>query len=283
MSTLLPVINPNVVELKQPSGLYIPSFANNSKDLDVAQRRVLLCGFPGDGKTFTSAMTSPNPTIVDIDKGITDPRIVDRAIPTIDIWDSKFTDKHFKTSIKSNAVKAFLKEHGMKYAKEQTLIIDSISSWQDSLLTFNWSDAMCPKFKGTQEKDPFSFYDIIKDYWTEVFTIMMGLNCHVIITAHLNEKYKMVDNKQILEGLVTNIEGSTKHTIGRFFTDVIRQKAVGKKGMGANAENITTEYLWQVKPDDMFKAKSRAPIETLHIPADFNKLLTLGCAPEIKK
>ena len=48
--------------------LYIPDITRSSGALDIAQRRILLCSEPGEGKTYTSITTSPNPIVIDIDK-----------------------------------------------------------------------------------------------------------------------------------------------------------------------------------------------------------------------
>jgi hypothetical protein len=252
-----------------PSNVFIPSYARNSRDLNVAQRRVLLCGDFGIGKTFTSIITSPNPIVMDIDKGITDPRLVKLGVPTIDIWDDNFCNAALKSTIKCNAVKAFIKGDGMKLAKDQTLIIDSLTSWETEVQNYYWHDTICKK-ESSGEKNVFWFYDQLKDYWLENFTLLTKLQCHVIICAHLADR-RHKENPNITVGYRPLIEGSTKDTIGRFFTDVIRQHAIEKKV----GEKITTEYKWQIKSDNMFIAKSRIQSDSMFIPADFNSMIKL--------
>lgn len=258
------------------SEIYIPPSAANTKDIDIAQRRILLCGEVGDGKTFTSMTTSPNPILVDFDNGVTDPRLVSLGIPHIRIYDSKYCKEVLKKDVRCNALKEFLKTDGPKFARNQTLIIDSLSSLQDDVLEYNWSVAKKIKVEGSQEmqEDTRDWWYKNKEWWVEIFTYMMRLNCHVILTAHLAEKIQKIKNSEseLMVGFGPMVSGSVRHEIGRFFTDVIKQHTISKKV----GDKIITEYLWQVKPDPMFKTKCRAQTDSINIPASFNGLLALG-------
>lgn len=46
------------------SEIYISKESLSTKDIEIGQRRVLLIGEPGKGKTFTNVTTSPNPIII---------------------------------------------------------------------------------------------------------------------------------------------------------------------------------------------------------------------------
>jgi len=243
----------------------IPQICKSSGDLSIAQRRLLLCSEPGEGKTYTSITTSPNPIVCDIDKGITDPRLVALNIPTFPIWDDEWRKNTLKKEVKCNAVMEIIKSHASNLTHEQTLIIDSLSSLQDDVAEYLWKIA--PQNKEGQ-RDPFGYWETVKDWWIAFFTSLSALQCHVILTAHLGE-LKHKDNPALTIGYRPLIDGSIKNVIGRFFTDVIRQHAVEKK----SGDNITTEYKWQVKSDSMFKSTSRIECNGLFIPADFNKMI----------
>lgn len=248
--------------------IHTPTICSTSGVLEIAQRRILLCSTPGEGKTFTSITTSPNPIVMDIDKGITDPRLVALNIPTFPIWDDEWRKNVLKKDVKSNAVMECIKVHGPKLSPEQTLIIDSMSALQDDMQAYQWN--IMPNVKGGTEKDGFGYWEVVKDWWIAFFTSLSSVKCHVILTAHLADR-KHAENPALTIGYMPLIDGSTKNFIGRFFTDVIRQHAVEKKV----GDNIDTEYKWQVKSDSMFKAKSRVNCSSLYVPADFNKMLLM--------
>lgn len=263
MTTLLPTIH------------YIPQQARSTKDIDIAQRRILLVAEPGEGKTYTSLTTSPSPIIIDLDNGITDQRLVKLNVPHIPLYDELYCKEVLKKNIRCNALLEFLKVDGIKLAKDQTLIIDSLTALQDSVHEHCWS--IVKKSKDTQEPDVRDYWYKIKDYWVECFTLLMRLRCHVIVTAHLAEKRDKENG--LLLGYGPMIDGSIRQQIGRFFTDVIRQHAREKK---VGTDKVVTEYVWQVKTDNWFKAKSRADVDGIFIPASFNYLLNLGVTAEEK-
>jgi len=243
----------------------IPQVCKTSADNVTAQRRLLICSEPGEGKTYTSIMTSPNPIVIDIDKGITDPRLVAMKVPTFPVWDDEWRNNILKKAVKCNAVIEIIKSHVTQLTIEQTLIIDSLSSLQDDVAEYLWKIA--PQNKEGQ-RDPFGFWETVKDWWIAFFGSLSSLQCHVILTAHLAD-LKHKDNPALTIGYRPLIDGSIKAQIGRFFTDVIRQHATEKK----SGDVITTEYKWQVKSDSMFKAKSRIECNGLYIPADFKKMI----------
>jgi hypothetical protein len=248
--------------------LYIPEITRSSGALNIAQRRVLLCGEPGSGKTFSSITTSPNPQVLDIDKGITDPRLVKMNIPTYPIWDDEWREKVIKKTVKSNAVLEVVKVYARKLTIEQTLIIDSMTAIETAMHDVEWNN--CPT-GSSGNKDGMAFWDNVKEWWTKFFTELSSLNCHIILIAHLADK-RDANNPALITGLRPLMDGSMKDKFGRHFTDIIRQCAVEKK----EGDKIITEYKWQVKSSSMFTAKCRANIDGLYIPADFNKLVTMG-------
>lgn len=259
--------------MTQPAtpNLYIPTICSSSSTLDIAQRRLLLCGEPGVGKTFTSITTSPNPIVMDIDKGITDPRLVALAVPTFDVHSAEWCQKHVKRNNRCVSAMELLKGECLKLTGEQTLIIDSLSALQDDLERYNWD--ITPISKKTGEKDGFDFWELNKDWWNEFFTRLSLLKCHVIVTAHLTER-KHKENPLLTVGFQPLISGGTKEFISRFFTDVIMQHATSSNP--DTQGKVKTIYKWQVKSDSMFKAKSRANVDSLFIEADFSNLIKIN-------
>jgi hypothetical protein len=256
--------------------LFIPSVCKKSSDLDIAQRRLLLISEPGDGKTFTSLMTSPNPQLIDIDKGITDPRLIKLEFPTYNIWDDKWCNEVLKKSVKCNAVMEVVMQYGPKLAPNQTLILDSISSLEDDLRDYMWE--MTPVSRKTGQKEGFDFWEKMLEYWIKLFTQMSKLKCHIIVTAHLGERRDKENG--VLLGYGALIDGKMKQQIGRFFTDVLKQVSVTKVIDAQGRKK--TEYKWQAMPDEYFKTKCRSIVTNQFIPADFNNLLKLGIDPTAK-
>lgn len=248
--------------------LFIPDFAANTGDINNNQRRVLICGDSGQGKTFQSLMTAPNPQLLDFDNSIADPRLVALKAPQLRFFDPEWCEKKLKKTVISNALLEYLKTSGMKYAKDQTPIVDSLSTLNDAVQDYYWKLVIL-KTQGSNEPDGRAFWGMVKDYYIDLFTAIKSLPCNFIMTAHLGE----IRSKE--NGMFMNyaplLDGSFRQRIGQFFTDVVRIR-VTSKDLGA--DKFETKYEWQIRPDTQFPmAKSRSTIDKKYISADFKVLM----------
>lgn len=249
--------------------MFLPENVRYSKDINIAPRRLLLCGDTGSGKTFQSIMTAPNPLYVGIEQGITDPRLVEKNVPIVPLYDKEYCEKVIKKSVISNAVLQFFKDNLTKFDKDQTPIVDSMTALQDEMQSYNWLQVNLAKKPGA-DVDGFDYWDKNLDFWIEFMGVIEKLPCNFIMTAHLEE----VRNKDGGAFMYYSpmLQGKYKGRISQKFTDVVRIVTSNKKV----GDIITTEYKWQVKPSDDFKiAKTRGNCNTMYIPASFMELFKL--------
>lgn len=245
--------------------MYIPPSATNTKDITVARRYILLQGMPGSGKTFTSLTTSPNPIAAMFENGITDDRIIKLNIPTLNFYIPEWTEPAYKSKNGVIAFNNFLSGDAKKLTNEQTLLIDSLSSYDDILKEYLWNNTKVSK---EGEKDVFGYYGDMLDWYTNLLSTLGKLECNVILTAHVD---KNMDKNNVITGMLPMVEGKTKLKMGRHFTDIIMQVNKEKKV----GDKVTTDYLWQIKSDSLFTAKCRKNIDTLYTVASFRELVKL--------
>lgn len=243
--------------------MFIPPTANNTRDIQIAKRYVLIGGFPGSGKTFTTLTTAPNPLPAMFEPGITDDRLLKMNLPVLDFYKQDWCEKAYKSKNGVVAFNNFLKDDAPKLTPEQTLVFDSLSSYDDMLKDYLWN---ATKTTNSGEKDVFAYYGDMLDWYTSLFSMLGKLQCNVCMLSHIDQN----KNKEgIVIGLLPMVEGKTKLKMGRHFTDVIMQVCKEKKV----GDKVTTDYLWQVKSDSLFTAKCRKNVDTLYIPADFRELV----------
>jgi hypothetical protein len=245
------------------SDIFIPPGATNTKDITIGRRYICLMGLPGSGKTYTTLMTSPNPIAALFENAITDERIIKKNIPTLDFYKPEWTENVYKQKSPILAFNEFLKSDAKKLTINQTLLISSLSSYDDVLKEYLWSKV---KTTTSGEKDVFAYYGDMLDWYTDLLSTIGKLSCHVVLEAHIDKNFNK-DGAVI--GILPMVEGKTRLKMGRHFTDIVMQVTKEKKV----GEKVTTDYLWQVKSDSLFTAKCRKNIDTLYIPADFNELL----------
>lgn len=257
-----------------PQPIFIPP--NSVVSPDSPQKRILVLGDPGTGKT-RFALSAPNPFVADFDnqlskfkKDDTDfGRDLPAEIPSYPFYDPDAINKILGSSIRPVALLTFLKNDGKKLASNQTLIIDSLTTLNDSVHTHFWN--VTPQNKD-KEKDGFAFWDLVKDYYTDLHIALLTLKCHVIVCAHLKPIYSK--SGAAIVGYKPLIEGSFNQRMGIYYTDVVCTVVKAKLGTptGDNRK-VNVDYLLQIHTDENVQCKtSRKDKSMMYIPATFNEL-----------
>jgi len=245
--------------------MHIPTSARNLKDRTYPQICLGLQGAPGTGKTY-SALTFPNPIVLDIDNGLTKFGGSDlNSIPIHSFeWCCDYCDGKFKprkdgqTPDRMSIIEHFLMQDALRMTGEQTIIIDSWSSLQDA---FD-QEQLLPHRRATRmsragEEDKFKFWDEKIKYSKRILSILRSLNCHSIVAFH-ELQVRHPDTGVLLDKVAPLMQGKFVAELKRFFTDWFRNVAVEKRDQHKNV--VSTEYFWQVRPDNQCDTKTRLTI-----------------------
>ena len=257
---------------------YIPPLAISLKNLEFPQIRLGLQGASGTGKTW-AALTFPNPLVLDFDNGLTAHKGKD--IFKIPFHDPRFITEIMKMSLKKpydppnrrDALKKWLREEGPKLQSNQTLILDSWSTMQDG---FDQQTELEPSYTKLGAIDDFAFWELKIEYSRDITEMLMGLNCHVVVTFH-EISQRDIKTGQLLEKIQPLMQGKFLSKLKIPFTDFFRQHAIGKLGVDKQPMIINgrkleqdIEYFWQIKGDNTIDCKTRMTRKEILIPAHFN-------------
>lgn len=246
--------------------LYVPVICDSTKTLGNPNKRVLLMGDPGSGKS-TAMLTFPNLIVCEFDNQIQ--KFNDRDIPFIPFYDKDIIDKKFKTSVTCQALLKFIKDEASKFSGEQTLGIDSLTTLNNAVHGYYW--AICPMSKkDPTEKDGFWFWDMVKDYYIELHVALLKLKCRVVVCAHLGED-KDKDGRII--GYKPLVEGSFKQMMGLYYTDVFKQLGREKQSGVGNSTTIVSEYVWQIRSGGFVQCKTTIKTDKMYVPASYESFL----------
>lgn len=238
--------------------MHIPNIAQNLKTKEYPQIRLLLQGEPCTGKT-TSALTFPNPLVLDGDNGLTNYAGVDLlTIPLHDYdWVIAYKGNPTKPMGQPNrrdAIIKFLAEDAIKMTKEQTFIGDSWSAFQ---LAFDQQQDQEPAITKGGKVDEFAFWAKKIEFSERIMMYLCSLKCNVVITCH-EAKVRDIHTGQLLEKTQPLMQGKFYAQMKRWFTDCFRCVVEEKKNKEGKVEKI--EYFWQVRSDNQFDAKTRLNI-----------------------
>jgi len=227
---------------------------------EIRQIRLGLQGDPASGKT-TSALTAPNPVILNFDNNIALP-----GVQTIPFWDPEFINGleggKFKAKLagrmpnRRDALLWFLEKEGFKYTSEQTLVLDSWTFVQNAF------DEEPSGFQGESrltkdgKEDPFAFWGQKIDFSKKVLSYFASFQCNIIVTFH---ESKVRDDKsgQLLDKIAPLMQGKFVSQIKAFFTDFYRTLCVAenKKDTEGKTQRVNPQYFWQVRSDNLFDAR----------------------------
>lgn len=257
--------------------IHIPTTAKTLQNMKQTQIRLLLQGAPGSGKTY-SALTFPNPLVINFDKklgahrGRTD-------VNEIDFCDPAVYGKY--APLRKDAIIKFLLSDGAKLSDEQTLIIDSWTTFQAAY------DVEAPVVYSTRtgKEDGQAWWGEKLDYNKQFCGMIKSLKCNVILTVH--EQAERNDDGSLSGKLKPLSQGQFADQLSAHFTDVFRQIAIDKptdltkvklEHYKLSAENYKkfvdsfvtpTLFLWQTQPDSVANCLTSIPNVPRYIKAHY--------------
>lgn len=226
-------------------------------------------GPPKWGKTW-SALTFPNPIVLDFDRGLTSPPFPVTFIP---FWDKTFVKEKLKQPMGDpiNALTSWLNTEGDKLSEDQTIIIDSLSTLSDSLTDV--LDAKTPVSKSTGEKDGFWFWKEWSTWFRGLCARLQRLKCNVVVCCHEqeirdSETGRVIGYKWLLKGQ------DFSPRLSQYFTDVFRQTRVGKEEVAGTEKILKYTYQWQVAANSLFPlCCTRIPTNKMFLPAHYDSFI----------
>lgn len=265
-----------------------PGALTLDKLTEVPQRRIAVQGFGGTGKTF-SALTFPNPIVMNFDRGL------GAHYGRADVIDVPFYNEAFcKTVLPSyNPSKGMMTEvilkwmytYAMRLGPEQTLIVDSNSQIQNAY--HRWYEANKMQFMTDKGKvDGFVEYRQKIVFYTEFLELLKAVPCHVFFIAHETEASTGKHSGKIRPLL----SGQLGDELMSYFSDYFRQQAADKPdvdkmddasllnwGMTKAEMKVVcasfprkTIYFWQTEGDNNFDGKCSSLVNyPRFLPANF--------------
>lgn len=244
---------------------YLPAMTTNLKEKKQPKIRLLLQGPPGSGKTF-SAMTFPNPIVIDLDDGLT--AFTGKDIPVIPFCQHDFVCSYLKQYLpakltamhtaaqpnRRDAILHFMKHEAIKLTEDQTLIIDGITGFETALAQQEMWEPKMTKENKVDDRHP---WQMRLKYFKDLITYLKALRCNSVTICH---EMKVRDEKTgaLLEKISPLMQGRFIAEVKAHYTDCFR--TVTEDVKNADKEVIKTNYFWQVRSDDLFDAKTRLAI-----------------------
>lgn len=228
--------------------MYIPKGAMKAESISNPQVRLLIHGRPATGKTWAAAgPTTPGPVVLDLDGGCTTLKHHNPNAIVLPFYSADWLKANCNGLSTKDAVKVWLNTEARKLTREQTLVIDSLSAWQDC---FHIELEKTPKITKQGGEDSFYIWGEKLKYFRDCHFVFATLTCNVIVIAHERE---IRDDKTgvLLSKVLPSMTGSFADSLGRYYTDVFHQFTTG----GENGKPI--EYWWQVRGDSRYDLKTR--------------------------
>lgn len=237
------------------------------------QIRLLLQGYYGQGKTY-SALTAPNPCVVNLDNNLG--AHVGRAdVINVPFFDKKFVTKYNQSGLIHQAITRWLSEQGSQLTEEQTLVQDGLTNLNNAYDR----EVGIPMSTRTGKPDLMMWWGEKLDWQKEFFESLKTLKCDVIVCAH--EQPEREDAGGLSGKILPLVQGSFKDQIGTHFSDIFRQHAMNKFnlaslpapdkekllynfGFKTDAEMQKFQdsfpgnvmYIWQTQPDGLSACKT---------------------------
>ena len=256
----------DVADIYMPEGITRTSQTKASNT-----KRVLLVGAAGSGKSW-SAVTFPNPFILDYDNNLQHSHFRNLDIPTIPCYNTRTTSE-IKIGPRKYVdarewIIQWLAQEGNKFTERQTIILDSLTGLSD-IVRIAYEKEIPTSKSGADDK--FWFWRMWAAYFRELFSALRDLPCNVVVIMHENEMRDAETNRVAsVKPLLQGQEFSPR--IPSFFTDVYRQLAIPKESniQLKPGTKSAMQYWWQIKSDRKFDA-ARTTIVTddMLVPATY--------------
>lgn len=165
--------------------MYKPTNSHTLAEAKTEQQvRLGLQGYPGTSKTW-SALTFPNPVVLNIDRGLKAHQGRNDVIE-VPLWDSavcsKFLSGYNPSKLKDLLV-SWLDKEGVQLEASQTLVVDGLTGLQNAYHL--WFRVNQNNFLTTSGKvDAFAEWQVKKQYFGELMETFKRLRCHVVLIAH---------------------------------------------------------------------------------------------------
>lgn len=210
------------------SELYIPTGAQLlSKITSIPQIRLGIQGPPGYGKTW-SALTFPNPIVLNFDRGL-GAHIGREDVIEVPFYNPQFVDGIVRRDGLNNppnrkdALLIWLNSHGMKLSPNQTLIIDSNTQVE---IAFHLQYNINPATTRSGKIDDFAEWRLKVEWYGELMNLLKSLQCNVIYIAHETlDRDKTGELNGKVRPLLT---GQFADQLASHFTDYFRCMAFSK-------------------------------------------------------
>lgn len=240
--------------------MYNPPHSQKMSDLDTYQIRLGLQGATKTGKTY-SALTFPNPVVIDLDTGLVGHKHREDII-RLPFCDNEWIKTWFKydaNAIKHpqrDAVMEWLKTEGRKLEKDQTLILDSWTTLQDAFDQQSDATVEPARYRtatgGTDER---GFWAYKIEYSRDICVLLKSLCCHVVVTFH--EQDTRNASGQLIGKIEALMQGKFQKKLGLYFTDYFRCICKAKVDSADKTKIIGADYFWQTKGDNEVNLGSR--------------------------
>jgi len=262
--------------------IYIPPNCQRLSDtIQSPQIRLAIQGFGGTGKTH-SALTFPNPIVLNLDRGL-GAHAGREDVIEVPFYNGKFCKN--QSEIKDKLLQ-WMETEAKKLTAEQTLVIDSNTQVQNAYHAW-YNDNRMNFVTDKGKEDGFAEWKIKKQYFGELLESLKGLQCNVIYICHETEA-SIGKHSGKLRPLLT---GQFCDELLTYFTDFVRQQVTDKPKDGSVIEpealrqwNMTREqfkdvcseyprgsiYYWQLESDSIFDGKCSSLVNyPRFIPANF--------------
>lgn len=264
--------------------LFLPPYLVSLEKMDIPQVRLGIQGFGGTGKTW-SALTFPNPVVLNLDKGLGAHR------GKKDVYELKFNDQQWvKEKLNKPTYKPYqlieviidwLTTDALKLTPEQTLVFDGNTGWQNAYHLWYSKNQVVSSSSG--KLDQYAEWRLKIKWYGELCELFKTLQCHVVFLMHESPDGDGGKVRPL-------IRGQFRDEILGHFTDFFRQLAQDKKPIDKIDEDKlklwkmtktefinmqdsydgNTLYFWQTESDDIFDAKASSLFNRPRfIPADF--------------
>jgi len=236
--------------------MHIPTNAQKMSSLDTYQIRLALQGASGTGKTY-SALTFPNPIVIDIDNNLT-AHTHRTDVHRLPFKDTDWLKTWFKPSFAKieypirDAVLEWITGEGRKLEKDQTLILDSWTTLQDN---FDLQQDLEKVYTKTMEVDAYDFWDKKIEYSRKVVDTLGTLKCHVVVTFHEQDVRDAAG--QLIGKVEPLMQGKFQKKLGLYFTDWFRCIADNKVDPKDIKKILGTTWWWQTASTKEVNLKSR--------------------------